>query len=156
MPEYQFITIWEFEAPLGEVWHEIKQMDAWPSWWKYVAKVELLQPGDVDEINSIRRITWKTALPYTLTFDSELTGLERFKRMEGRAFGELKGKGIWTFSSENGKTTVQYDWLVNTTKTWMRLLAPIAKPIFTWNHDKVMKAGYIGLKNRLLQKSALA
>jgi hypothetical protein len=37
----------------------------------------------------------------------------------------------------------------------MRLLAPIARPIFTWNHDKVMKAGYIGLKNRLSQKNAL-
>ncbi|MBK8567353.1 MAG: hypothetical protein IPN76_29550 [Saprospiraceae bacterium] len=69
---------------------------------------------------------------------------------EGRAFDELQGKGIWHFSHENGVTTVQYDWLVNTTKAWLNLLAPIARPIFSWNHDKVMEAGYVGLKERLV------
>ncbi|MBK8568403.1 MAG: SRPBCC family protein [Saprospiraceae bacterium] len=155
MPDYQFVTIWKFESPLENVWHEIKTMSRWPDWWPYVAKVELLKVGDSDEIGSIRRITWKTALPYTLSFDSELLEMQKYQRMEGRAFGDLEGKGIWHFSHENGVTTVRYDWLVNTTKTWMRLVAPIAMPIFTWNHDKVMQAGYIGLKNRLSQKSAL-
>jgi hypothetical protein len=128
-------------------------MSRWPEWWPYVAKVELLKQGDADEIGSVRRITWKTALPYSLTFDSELLELERFKRMEGRAFGELEGSGIWTFTEgENGCTHVRYDWQVKTTKWWMNLLAPVARPIFAWNHDKVMEAGYIGLQNRLLIK----
>lgn len=153
MSDYKFVTVWKFEAPLDSVWNVIKRMDDWPTWWKYVAKVELVKGGDhPDEIGFVRRITWKTALPYTLSFDSELTGLERHNRMEGRAFGELEGKGTWTFSHENGVTTVQYDWLVNTTKAWMNLLAPIARPIFAWNHDKVMAAGYEGLKEQLSRK----
>ena len=124
-------------------------MDRWPDWWRYVAKVDLLKKGDTSDLGSIRRITWKTALPYSLTFDSELTAEVKHHRMEGRAFGELDGKGIWTFSREGNETVVRYDWLVNTTKAWMNLLSPIARPIFAWNHDKVMEAGFEGLKKRL-------
>lgn len=154
MSDYQFVTHWRFEAPLETVWHEIKSMDRWPEWWPYVKQVELLRQGDADDIGSVRRITWKTALPYTLTFDSELVVLDKFKRMEGRAFGELEGMGIWTFSTEDGATIVRYDWLVKTTKAWMNLLAPIARPIFAWNHDQVMQGGYEGLKLRLAQVAA--
>jgi hypothetical protein len=149
MANYHFTTNWRFDAPLERVWHEIKAMSRWPEWWPYVQKVELLRQGDANEIGSVRRITWKTALPYTLTFDSEMIAEEKYRRMEGRAFGELEGKGIWTFSSENGSTLVRYDWMVKTTKLWMNLLAPIARPLFAWNHDQVMKAGYEGLKKRL-------
>ena len=46
-------------------------------------------------------------------------------------------------------TYVRYDWKVNTTKKWMNLLAPIARPLFNWNHDIVMKAGYEGLKKKI-------
>ena len=149
MPDYEFITEWRFKAPLERVWHEIRQMSHWPEWWSYVKRVELLKQGDADDVGSVRRITWKTALPYTLTFDSELVSMERFRRMEGRAFGELQGTGIWTFREADGATHVRYDWRVKTTKAWMNLLAPIARPIFSWNHDKVMDAGFVGLKKRL-------
>ena len=87
-------------------------------------------------------------MPYTLTFDSELISLERFQRMEGRAFGELQGKGIWTFREDAGTTFVRYDWQVRTTKAWMNLLAPLARPLFAWNHDKVMAGGFEGLSRR--------
>jgi len=69
--------------------------------------------------------------------------------MEGRAFGELDGKGIWTFREENGTTHVRYDWQVTTTKAWMNLLAPVARPVFSWNHDRVMSGGFEGLQRRL-------
>lgn len=149
MADYHFTTYWRFDAPLEKVWHEIKAMDRWPEWWRYVQKVELLQQGDEQEIGSVRRLTWTTALPYSFTFDSELVALETFKRMEGRAFGDLDGKGIWTFSQEGNTTFVRYDWIVKTTKAWMNWLAPIAKPFFAWNHTKVMDAGLEGLTKRL-------
>ena len=151
MSEYHFVTHWTFSAPLEKVWNEIRSMDTWPEWWKYVKCVELIRPGGLDDLQSVRRITWSTALPYTLTFDSELTGLIPMKRMEGNVFGELTGKGIWTFHFENGKTYVKYEWNVKTLKWWMNFFAPVAKPIFKWNHDKVMSAGYEGLKHKLEQ-----
>ena len=38
-------------------------------------------------------------------------------------------------------TAVVYEWNVSTTKPWMNLLAPIARPLFAWNHDWVMRNG---------------
>lgn len=149
MADYRFLTDWRFDAPLDRVWHEIKAMDRWPEWWPFVARVELLKQGGVDDVGSVRRVTWKTALPYTLTFDSELVAIEPFRRMEGRAFGELEGKGLWTFRDDAGITHVNYDWQVKTTKAWMNLLAPVARPMFAWNHDKVMAGGFEGLTRRL-------
>ena len=45
-------------------------------------------------------------------------------------------------------TEVRYDWQVATTKAWMRLLAPIARPFFDWNHDVIMEWGRQGLVRR--------
>lgn len=149
MANYQFITFWKFNASLENVWHAIKQMDQWPQWWKYVSDVKLLKQGTEDDLGSVRRISWKTALPYSLTFDSELVHSDKYRQMTGRAFGELEGLGVWSFSQEGDWTVVRYDWTVKTTKTWMNLLAPLARPIFKWNHDRVMKAGQMGLQARL-------
>ena len=153
MAEYNFTTHWHFDHPLAEVWDTIRSMDHWPEWWKYVRRVEKIREGGEDEIGSVRRIQWSTALPYTITFDSELTGLLYHQRMEGRAFGDLTGFGIWTFKQNGSGTNVRYDWKVNITKPWMKFLEPVLKPLFKWNHDKVMQAGYKGLAEKLRLRS---
>ena len=42
-----------------------------------------------------------------------------------------------------------YDWNVATTKAWMNLLAPVARPVFKWNHDVVMGWGAEGISKKL-------
>jgi hypothetical protein len=39
--------------------------------------------------------------------------------------------------------------VVKTTEWWMNLLAPIARPLFAWNHDVVMRQGGEGLARLL-------
>jgi len=152
MSDYEFVTIWNFDAPIGLVWNEIKQSETWSEWWKGVLRVQELKPGDDDGLGSIRRSTWKSALPYTLEFDSEIVRIEHQKLIEARAFGELDGSGLWQFFDEgNGTTRVQYDWRVKTTKPWMNLIVPLARPFFKWNHDVIMRWGEEGLKRRLAE-----
>jgi hypothetical protein len=62
-------------------------------------------------------------------------------RLEARAAGELDGTGRWTLTSADGGTLVRYDWDVRTTRRWMNLLAPAARPVFRWNHDELMREG---------------
>lgn len=150
MSDYEFVTVWKLNAPLERVWEAFKDSESWPEWWKGVIRVVELQAGDADGLGSIRRSTWKSALPYKLEFDSEIVRIEHLKLIEARAFGELEGQGLWTFEAEAvDKIRVQYDWRVETTKPWMNLLAPLAKPFFRWNHDIVMGWGEDGLKRRL-------
>jgi len=153
MSEYNFTTQWYFNHPVERVWEEIRLMDHWPEWWKYVRHVEKIRDGSKDEIGSVRRIQWSTALPYKITFDSELIALDYPRRMEGKAFGDLTGTGVWTFEPNAKGTHVRYDWKVKITKKWMNALEPILKPVYKWNHDKVMKSGYEGLVQRLALQS---
>ena len=147
---YEFVTVWRFDAPLEKVWDAIKHSESWNEWWKGVIKVVELKEGDADGVGSIRRSTWKSKLPYTLEFDSEIIKVEPMTRIEARAFGELEGTGIWTLSAEDeGATRVQYDWRVKTTKSWMNFIAPLAKPFFRWNHDIIMHWGGEGLAKKL-------
>jgi hypothetical protein len=67
----------------------------------------------------------------------------------GKASGELEGTGTWAFEEKDGITYVRYDWQVRTTRWWMNLVAPIARPFFEWNHDVVMEWGRKALEKRL-------
>jgi len=150
MSDYEFVTIWDIDAAVEKVWDVIEDADAWPEWWKGVVSVTELEKGDEAGVGSIRRTVWRSALPYKLEFDSEVLRVEKLKLIEARAFGELDGHGLWQFESVAAdRTRVRYDWRVKTTKAWMNLLAPVARPFFRWNHDTIMRWGEDGLKTRL-------
>jgi uncharacterized protein YndB with AHSA1/START domain len=149
MRDYSFVTRWRAQAPVEKVWEPIAASDRWPEWWPGVEAVELLEPGDADGVGALRRFRWKSKLPYRLTFDMRTTLVDRPRRLEGRAEGELAGTGVWTLEPDGEWTKVRYDWNVATTKAWMNLLAPVARPLFAWNHDVVMGWGAEGLARRL-------
>lgn len=149
MADYNFVTLWRLDAPLDAVWDLIYRSEEWPMWWRGVERVEVLEDGDANHVGGVRRYTWKSKLPYRLTFDMRMVRVEPRSLIEGEAFGELAGRGLWTFTGAGRTTDVRYDWRVETTKPWMNLLAPLARPLFKWNHDVVMAWGAEGLNKRL-------
>lgn len=149
MNGYEFVSVWRIAAPVPLVWEAIRNNREWPKWWRGVISVVELDPGDADGVGAVHRSTWKASLPYKLQFDSEVERVEKFSRIEIRAFGELDGNGVWQFHDEGVNTRVRYDWRVFTTKRWMNLLAPAARPLFAWNHNTIMHWGEAGLKHRL-------
>jgi hypothetical protein len=111
--------------------------------------VRLIRSGGTDQVGSVREYTWRSRLPYNLTFVLETTRIEPQRMIEGRASGELEGVGVWQLGPAAGATHVRYDWQVRTTKRWMQWLAPVARPLFAWNHDVVMEWGREGLAERV-------
>ena len=147
---YEFVTVWRLDAPVENVWQEIKRSENWSAWWRGVLRVEELKPGDARGVGKIIRSTWRSALPYNLVFDSEIVRIEELRLIEARAFGELEGQGICRFYDAGEILThVRYDWRVRTTKRWMNALAPLAKPFFRWNHNVIMNWGGAGLAKKL-------
>jgi len=149
MNTYEFVTIWRVNAPIEKVWNEIYHSTDWPTWWRGVENVLETRKGDENGVGSIHRYTWKSKLPYRLSFDMQTIRIEPPRLLEGIAVGELQGRGLWQLSSEGSETIVRYDWSVVTTKRWMNLLAPVARPLFKWNHNVVMSWGAKGLEKRL-------
>ena len=147
--EYRFLTIWRIEAPLEAVWRAVHDAGDWPRWWRNVEAVSEIEPGDAQGVGALHRYTWKGVLPYRLTFDVRVTRIEPQALLEGSVTGALAGTGRWRFSRENGVTVVRYEWRVETQQRWMNLLAPLARPLFRWNHDAVMREGGIALAGLL-------
>ncbi|HUQ70010.1 MAG TPA: SRPBCC family protein [Planctomycetaceae bacterium] len=147
---YSFVTRWAIPAPQERVWALLMSPEQWPTWWRGVERVELLQPGGgAHGLGAVRRYTWKSRLPYRLTFTMETVRIEPQTLIAGRATGELEGSGCWHLSHDAGVTHVRYDWEVIATKWWMQWLAPVARPLFEWNHNVVMEWGREGLRQRI-------
>jgi hypothetical protein len=149
MAEYRLITLWRIEAPVERVYDAIYQPASWPDWWHAVKRVVELEPGNELGVGSLQHYTWKGFLPYALTFTIRVVRVEPLAALEGVASGELEGFGRWRFSEEGSVTAVRYEWCVRTTRRWMNLLTPIAKPLFEWNHNYIMREGGKGLARLL-------
>ena len=155
MPQYSFLTTWCLETPRERVWNAIWESQRWPDWWRGVVASERLVEGDERGVGQVGRYTWRSKLPYDLDFEMTTTRVDKPHLLEGQAKGELAGIGRWRLFEEDGVagdrpvTVVVYEWNVQTTKRWMNLLSPIAGPVFSWNHDWVMRNGGEGIAGLL-------
>jgi hypothetical protein len=124
------------------VWEVLQDVERWPDWWRGVERTSVL--GD-----DRYRVAWRSRIPYELEFDFAVRRVDRPRSMEGEASGGLEGSGHWRLFEQDGVTAVVYEWDVRTTRPWMNALVPVARPIFEYNHDTVMRWGGEGLARRL-------
>ena len=153
--EYRLLTIWRIDAPLEAVYAAIHDSPNWPGWWQGIRKVELLAPGDSDGIDSVSRYSWQGRLPYRLVFDVCATRIEELVAIEGLARGDLEGVGRWYFARKGAVSIVRCEWYVRSTRCWMNLIAPLARPLFIYQHEQIMARGAKGLA-RLLERPLLS
>ena len=146
---FQLMTRWHFAAPLERVWDVISMTERWPTWWPAVIAVRTLESGNEDGVGAYRQMTWRTALPYRLSFNMRTVSVIKHAFIEGQSDGNLAGRGCWQFAGDGNETHVQYDWEVAVTKPWMRSMAPILRRVFAWNHAVVMEWGRQGLSKVL-------
>jgi uncharacterized protein YndB with AHSA1/START domain len=155
MTEYRFLTTWCLAAPRARVWDAIWESERWPEWWRGMVASKHLTDGDEIGVGQVGRYTWRSRLPYTLDFEMTTTRVDKPHLLEGHAVGELDGVGRWRLFEEGAAagdepvTVVVYEWNVRTTKPWMNALAPLARPVFAWNHDWLMRNGGEGIARRL-------
>jgi uncharacterized protein YndB with AHSA1/START domain len=151
MAQYSFLSTWCVAAPIERVWDVLSDPEAYPEWWKGVRRAKIIEPGEDGGtgVGTLYRLQWRSKLPYTLEFDSRVTRIEPPHVMQGQASGELAGVGLWRLFDSPLGTVALYDWNVATTRAWMNWLTPVARPVFAWNHDYVMRQGAQGLADKL-------
>ena len=149
MAKFNFVTVWRIQAPLSQVCDAVSRCRQWPQWWQGMERVEELEPGDAEGIGSLRRFTWRGRLPYRVVFDVCVTRVVPLTVLEGQASGEVEGVGCWHFTSRGDVTEVRYEWRIRTNCLWMNVAAPLARPLFKWNHDQLMRQGAEGMARLL-------
>jgi hypothetical protein len=147
--QYHLTSRWTFTAPVGAVWAELSRPELWPSWWKGMAAVRLLEQGDGSGMGAYRRVTWHGLLASRVTFNLRTVKIEPRALIESVADGQLTGVGRWQLTRAGAGTEVQHDWIVNVNVPGLPILDGLAGLLFKWNYRLLMESGRRGLEGRV-------
>jgi quercetin dioxygenase-like cupin family protein/uncharacterized protein YndB with AHSA1/START domain len=131
--EYVFVDEWDVDAPIAAVFAALEDGRTYPRWWRPVyLSVEADGPARVGHRAAQR---FKGRLPYRLRTRSTTVLHEPPTRLAAEVEGDLRGRGAWTLTPRpGGGTHVRFDWRVFADKPLLRVLTPVLRPAFRWNH----------------------
>lgn len=153
MSEFSLTTLWTIPAPIEKVWLCLLDTENWTDWWQYVDSVEETHKGESSGLNNTRRYLWRTCLPYSLLLNLRVTELQASEFIRVEVSGDLQGQGSCRlFALSPNLTQIEFNWNVSTCKPWMNRWTWLTRPIFVWNHAKVMRNGEQSLIRYLTRK----
>lgn len=140
---YRFEDHWYVPFPAEKVWEVLSQPHEFPVWWKGVyLSAELLDGVDEPRVGGRIAAVARGWLPYKLRFTIETTGLDRPRLIAFRATGDFRTEDSrWILKPVEGGTLVVLQWNPVVEKPLVKLLSPLLKPIFRWNHRWTMVRG---------------
>ncbi|REJ04055.1 hypothetical protein DY023_17265 [Microbacterium bovistercoris] len=137
---YHFVSTYRVAGDPVRVWDVLSDVAGWARWWPELERVEIVAgSAGAAQVGSVHRHTIRTPLGYRLTYEIEITALDRMRSVDAAVRGDLAGRGrAAVAASEGDEATIWFAWLVETTKPWMRRTSPLARPAFTWAHHRLM------------------
>ena len=141
MARYRLTTTWVLGTGREQVFAVVRDFERWPEWWPGVEEVRL-EGDDMEQV-------WRSRLPYAVRFRAVVDAIEPPELIVGRVEGALRGTGRCRLTEVDEGTLVEFELAVETTEAWMNLVAPLARPVFVWNHDALMRRGGEGIARRL-------
>ena len=148
---FRFEERWELPgAEVGPVYDVLSRGELLPQWWKGVyLEAEKLTPGNEPKVGDRVRARARGFLPYELNFIVEAMELEPDRRVVVKTIGDFDG--LWSATLTQTETGVSVDlvWEVTVLRPILRLLAPLLRPAFAWNHRWTTPRGEKGLREYL-------
>ncbi|MFL5822114.1 MAG: SRPBCC family protein [Solirubrobacteraceae bacterium] len=142
--EYVFIDEWDVAAPQDQVFQALADARTYPEWWTPVY-LEVAADGP-PEVGRASQQKFKARLPYTLSTVSTIVAMDAPHRFEVEVTGDLRGHGTWMLTPSEAGVHVTFDWRVHADRTLIRVLTPILRPLFRWNHNVAIQAAMRGLE----------
>jgi len=154
MAPYVFVDEWDVAAPPGAVFDALADTRTYPQWWRPVYLD--VESGGSAEIGTESRQHFKGRLPYHLHTRSVIVELEAPHRVTAEVDGDLRGRGTWTLTPTADGTHVRFDWQVHADRKLLRMLTPVLRPIFRWNHNWAIARAIEGLEPYAQRTAAAA
>jgi hypothetical protein len=137
---YRFTDDWYVAADPHVARDLLRRVEEWPTWWPSSVSVHPVAALDPRSTGDAWRFTFQTRLPYRMSFQADLVREEPLA-VETTVVGRVRGEGCWRVDPVDEGCRVHFDWLVDPQVPWMRLLSPVARPVFIWNHESLMAEG---------------
>jgi uncharacterized protein YndB with AHSA1/START domain len=149
MAHYMFETEWLLTAPIESVFELISHPEDYSTWWPGVSESRLLSAGDDNGVGRRGAYTIRSPLGYKMSFETRAIEVDAPIHVSTVVRGDLVGTGTHFLESRPNGTHVRFHWYVSTTKTWMNVVAGIARPAFSFAHRYVMFNGCDGMAKAL-------
>ena len=142
--EYSFVDEWDVAAPPEATFAALADARTYPEWWRPVClDVDAQGPPALGKVSHQH---FKGRLPYHLHTRTKTVCSERPHLLQGETDGDLRGHGIWTLTPIPMGTHVRFDWRVHADRPLLRLLTPLLRPAFRWNHNWAIARAMDGLE----------
>ena len=151
---YVFVDEWDVAAPIEAVFDAVADARTYPAWWRPVY-IDVESDGP-PAVGAVTRQHFKGRLPYHLRTTSTVVRMRRPTSIEGTVRGDLSGRGVWTLSERGASTHVRFDWRVNADRPLLRVLTPLLRPLFRWNHNWAIARAIEGLEPYAQQQATAA
>ena len=134
---YRFLTEFELSSSPAAIEETLRDVTNWSTWWRWARRIDPLT-SEHGVVGARYRNRIATPLLYGFTYDTEVVEVtDELIRLN--VSGDLEGTGLFRFHpTTSGGSFLAFEWSVETCKQWMNLLAPLARPIFKWNHHRLM------------------
>jgi uncharacterized protein YndB with AHSA1/START domain/quercetin dioxygenase-like cupin family protein len=141
---YVFVDEWHVAAPPEAVFDAIADARTYPKWWRPVY-IDVDADGPA-ELGKESRQHFKGRLPYHLHTRSTVVALDSPRTVTAEVDGDLRGTGTWTLTPAAGGTDVRFDWQVHADRRLLKVLTPVLRPLFRWNHNWAIARAMDGLE----------
>lgn len=149
MAHYQFDTEWVLDAPIQVVFDLLHRPDPTADWGPSSVRSTLEVAGDEHGVGRRARYRIRSPLFYSISFVAEIVDVIPLRRVASTVVGDLAGTGTYETTAVREGTKVEFHWHVSTTKRWMNLIEPVARPLFAWAHDRVVGKAILAMARHL-------
>jgi hypothetical protein len=154
--DYEFLTEWTVEGDIVEVAAVLKDVEAFPRWWRPVYRAaKIVDPGEQNGAGRIVEFTTRGFLPYVLRWNIEVVESREPQGFTFRASGDLLGAGSWELRQDGKYVRIRLDWQVRAEKTVIRVSSFALRSVFSRNHLWAMAKGEEGLQAELRRRHSL-
>jgi len=138
---YGFTKRWILDAPPSMVFDVLKRVDDYPKWWPDFVSVNSAGPNSYDMVV-------KGFLPYKIKYRLMNNVIDRKNLvLEGVVDGDLEGWIRWDVNPRNPVgCDVLFKEEVSTKKWILNTFSSVLRPIFRFNHKRVMNRGEYSIR----------
>lgn len=153
---FRFDESWDIaEGTPQEVWDVLSDAQLLPLWWGDAYKeIEPLDKKGKGVVGARARARARGALPYELNFIIEAAELVPGRLVVVKTFGDFDGLWRAELSPSGRGTHVDLVWQVTVERPILKLLAPLLRPAFAWNHRWTTPRGEAGLRRYLAARKS--
>ena len=119
MSSYYVRSVCYIGALPERVWNPLIEVENWSQWWPEVLSSMELESGVGVGHGSLKRCTWRGAIPPEFVFNLRITRVVRCSLLEAEVRGHLEGTTRWVLTPQDEGCAIRMEWSFRTNKWWM-------------------------------------